>query len=69
MEEAERRGASPEELRALLGSGRAKAGIFEGDGEEGELEIGQSSGLVREIPSARKVVWDMAETCRRILKL
>ena len=69
VEEAERRGASPEELRALLGSGRAKAGIFEGDGEEGELEIGQCSGLVREIPSAREVVWEMAATCREILRL
>lgn len=68
VEEAERRGAGPEELRALLGKGRARAGIFEGDEEEGELEIGQCSGLVREIPSAREVVWDMAETCRRILK-
>ena len=41
VEAAEDRGASAEELRELLGRGRAKKGIFEGDLEEGELEIGQ----------------------------
>ena len=43
VEKAEDSGASMEELRALLGRGRAKKGIFEGDLEEGELEIGQVS--------------------------
>ena len=41
VEAAEARGASVEELRELLGKGRAKKGIFEGDLEAGELEIGQ----------------------------
>ena len=45
--EAEAAGATTDELRALLGRGRAKLGIFEGDLEEGELEIGQVASLLR----------------------
>lgn len=44
--EAEDRGASKEELAALLGKGRAKRGIFEGDLENGELEIGQVASMI-----------------------
>lgn len=47
---------SKEELQELLGRGRAKKGMFEGDLEEGELEIGQISGLIREIKSAAEIV-------------
>jgi len=47
--EAESSGAGTEELKALLGKGRAKKGIFEGDLEEGELEIGQVSALIDRI--------------------
>lgn len=47
VEEAEARGAGEEELRTLLGKGRAKKGIFEGDLEAGELEIGQAVALLR----------------------
>lgn len=47
--EAENNGASAEDLTALLGHGRAKRGIFEGDIEEGELEIGQVASMVREV--------------------
>lgn len=54
--EAERRGASTEELAELLGRGRAKRGMFEGDLEEGELEIGQVSGLIQDCPPATAVV-------------
>jgi len=46
VEEAEERGASKDELAALLGKGRAKKGIFEGDLEQGELEIGQVSSQI-----------------------
>lgn len=53
--EAEKRCASPDELRAILGKGRAKKGIFEGDLDEGELEIGQIAGLIRDIPSAAEL--------------
>lgn len=45
--EAEAAGATTDELRALLGRGRAKLGIFEGNLEEGELEIGQVASLLR----------------------
>jgi enoyl-[acyl-carrier protein] reductase II len=53
---AEQRGASPEELRELLGRGRAKKGMFEGNMEEGELEIGQVSVLVDRILPAGEIV-------------
>lgn len=59
VEEAEARGASVEELRKLLGKGRAKKGIFEGDLEAGELEIGQVAALFREQQSAREVIEEM----------
>ena len=56
VEEAEKRGASEEELRVLLGRARAKTGMFEGDLAEGELEIGQVSAIVDEILPAAKIV-------------
>jgi enoyl-[acyl-carrier protein] reductase II len=59
VREAESRGASKEELISLLGRGRAKKGMFEGDLEEGELEIGQVAAMVREILPAGEIVKDM----------
>lgn len=56
VEEAEARGASAEELKALLGKGRAKKGIFEGDLEEGELEIGQVASLFKEEQTVGEVI-------------
>lgn len=53
--EAEARGADVEELRALQGKGRAKLGIFEGNLEEGMLEIGQCVSLTREEESVAQV--------------
>ncbi|HVY73470.1 MAG TPA: nitronate monooxygenase [Puia sp.] len=53
---AERQGASPEQLKELLGRGRAKRGMFEGDLEEGELEIGQAAALVNELLPAAQIV-------------
>lgn len=50
------RGASKDELSALLGRGRAKKGMFEGDLEEGELEIGQVAAGIRVIQPAGDVV-------------
>jgi enoyl-[acyl-carrier protein] reductase II len=47
--EAEQAGVSAEEMKALLGRGRAKKGMFEGDLESGELEIGQVSSLIGNI--------------------
>lgn len=48
--------ASVEELKAILGRGRAKKGMFEGDLTEGELEIGQISGLINEVKPAGEIV-------------
>jgi len=56
VREAELRGANTEELKTLLGRARAKKGMFEGDLEEGELEIGQGSSLVRDILPAATIV-------------
>lgn len=47
---------STEELKTLLGRARAKKGMFEGDLDEGELEIGQIAGLIHEIKPAAKIV-------------
>lgn len=54
--EHEARGASREELEKLLGKGRAKRGMLEGDMAEGELEIGQISALVKDIPTVADLV-------------
>ena len=59
VEEAEARGASIDELRTLLGKGRAKKGIFEGNLEEGELEIGQIASLFREEQSVEEVMQEL----------
>lgn len=54
-------GASPEELKQLLGRARAKRGMFEGDMDEGELEIGQVAALISNIKPAGQIVVDMME--------
>ncbi len=56
IKSAENRGATEEELKQMLGRARAKKGMFEGDMEEGELEIGQVSAIIREIKPAADVV-------------
>ncbi len=56
VQEAEWRGASAEELKAILGRARAKRGMFEGDLAEGELEIGQVSSLLKNILPASEIV-------------
>jgi enoyl-[acyl-carrier protein] reductase II len=56
VQQAYSRGASVEELTRLLGRGRAKKGMFEGDLVQGELEIGQISGLVNKVTPAAEVV-------------
>ncbi len=56
VQEAENKGASVEELKAILGRARAKKGMFEGQLEEGELEIGQVGANVRDILPAAKIV-------------
>jgi len=66
-------GKSKEELAQILGRGRAKKGMFEGDQEEGELEIGQVAGLIKEILPASKIVELMIkefnETAKKMNKI
>lgn len=56
VNEAECRGASPEEMKEILGKGRAKKGMFEGKLEEGELEIGQVSALIQKIQPVSEII-------------
>jgi enoyl-[acyl-carrier protein] reductase II len=51
--------ATVEQLKTLLGRARAKRGMFEGDLEEGELEIGQVSGRIGDVKKASEIVEDM----------
>jgi enoyl-[acyl-carrier protein] reductase II len=60
-------GASVEELKQLLGRGRAKKGMFEGDLHEGELEIGQVSGLIDDIKPAAVIVEELISEYRAAL--
>ncbi len=57
--EAEQRCASKEELAGLLGKGRSKKGIFEGDLDEGELEIGQVSAAINDIKPAGEILTEI----------
>ena len=59
--EAERGGAGREELEMLLGEKRERIGIFEGNLEEGAIEAGQCSGLIREVLPAGRIVREMME--------
>ncbi len=61
VEEAEARGASVEEMKELLGKGRAKKGIFEGNLQEGELEIGQVASLFRESQTVAEVMKEILD--------
>jgi len=57
--EAENRGDSIDELKELLGRGRAKKGMFEGDLKEGELEIGQVSSMMNDIKPVKEIIDDL----------
>jgi enoyl-[acyl-carrier protein] reductase II len=61
VNEAEKRGASKEELMEILGKGRAKLGMFEGNLEKGELEIGQISGMIKEIKPVARIIEEIME--------
>lgn len=61
IQEMEHMGASAEEIKEVLGRGRARKGIFEGDLSEGELEIGQIASQVESIISAKQVIEDMID--------
>ena len=65
VQQAELKGSTTEELQNLLGRARAKCGMFEGDMEEGELEIGQVSAIIKTIQPAADIVkeiWNEFET-------
>ncbi|MFY7840834.1 MAG: NAD(P)H-dependent flavin oxidoreductase [Lacibacter sp.] len=65
VQEAEQRGASKEEMQQILGRARAKKGMFEGNMQEGELEIGQVSALLDDILPATTItqnIWREFET-------
>ena len=64
---AEMGGASSEVLAQMLGRARAKKGMFEGDLEEGELEIGQISGYINEIKPAAQVVNEIVSEYNEVL--
>ena len=59
VQELYKSGPSVEDLKALLGRARAKRGMFEGDLEDGELEIGQIAGLIHDIKPAAQIVEDL----------
>jgi enoyl-[acyl-carrier protein] reductase II len=61
IQDAELRGASLEEMKMLLGNRRAKLGIFEGDLEEGELEIGQVSAAIDQVKPAAEILTEIWE--------
>jgi enoyl-[acyl-carrier protein] reductase II len=61
VENLENKGAGIDELRALLGKGRAKRGIFEGDLSEGELEVGQIASMIKEIKPVKQIVDEIIE--------
>ncbi len=66
VQEAELRGADKDELQQLLGRARAKRGMFEGDLHEGELEIGQVSGMINDIKPAAEVLQGIWEEFRTV---
>jgi enoyl-[acyl-carrier protein] reductase II len=73
VKELEEQGAGREELAGLLGRGRAKLGMFEGEMKEGELEIGQVAGMIRDIRPAAKILEEIIaqyeETRKQLLNM
>ena len=62
------KGVDVEELKTTLGRGRAKKGMFEGDLDEGELEIGQIAGLINEVIPAAQIIDNLIEEYDQALK-
>jgi enoyl-[acyl-carrier protein] reductase II len=61
-------GATVEELNEALGKGRAKLGMFDGDLQEGELEIGQVASLINKVQAVNEIVAEMIEEYENRLK-
>jgi enoyl-[acyl-carrier protein] reductase II len=68
VKEAELRGATSEELQQILGRGRAKKGMFEGDLDAGELEIGQVSALLKSIQPASAIIDEVWTEFQQLLQ-
>jgi enoyl-[acyl-carrier protein] reductase II len=69
LEQAENNGATKEQLLEILGKGRSRLGMFEGNLTEGELEIGQVSALINEIKPAKEIVDEIINEYRNSLKM
>ena len=67
IQEAEDRGANAEELLALLGRGRTRTGIFEGDLKNGELEIGQIASLIQTVEPVEAIMKSLVEKYNQCL--
>lgn len=66
VEQKQNEGASTQELSELLGRGRAKMGMFEGNEDEGEMEIGQISGIINEIKPAALIIKEIIDDYLRL---
>ena len=61
LQELYKTAPTPDQIKELLGRARAKRGMFEGDLEDGELEIGQIAGLIHDVKSVAEIVVDMVK--------
>jgi len=68
VQQLETNGATPEELKELLGRGRAKLGMFEGNMNDGELEIGQVASLITELESVDEIINDIISSYSNSIK-
>ncbi|HQW83412.1 MAG TPA: nitronate monooxygenase [Ferruginibacter sp.] len=68
VSDAEKKGAPAEELQKLLGRGRAKKGMFEGNLEDGELEIGQVSAIIKNIKPAAEIIKEIYTSYEEALR-
>ena len=68
VQAAEQHGSSTDELQQLLGKGRAKQGMFDGKLDEGELEIGQVSAIIKNIKPAAEIVHEMYKEYEEALR-
>ncbi|TLX75206.1 nitronate monooxygenase [Labilibacter sediminis] len=68
VDAAQKRGASPEELREMLGKGRAKKGMFLGDLDEGELEIGQVASMIDQVKPVAEIMDEIIGEYKEVIQ-
>ena len=68
VQAAENRGASSEEMKQILGKGRSKLGIFDGNMDDGEIEIGQVSAMINSVKPAAKIISDIVSEYIKVKK-